>query len=367
MMDRIETVVIGAGVVGLAIARELARRGREVVVLDRATTIGAEASSHNSEVIHAGIHYPAGSLKERLCVAGRDLLYAYCRSRGIAHREVGKLLVATSSDETRVLEKYRDQARSNGAGELEPMTRAEVQALEPEVYCVAGLRSPRTGIIDSHAYMLALQRDLEDAGGHVVLRTAVERGVCRREGLMIEVSGASPDSICAREVVLAAGCESPQVARRMAGLPAGSIPACHYAKGHYFRYAGRPPFGRLVYPVADAGSLGIHVTLDLAGQVRFGPDVEWIAAPDYRFDERRRDRFAAAIRRYYPGLDVHRLEPAYTGIRAKIVGPGASPGDFLAVGPHVHGVSGFVALYGIESPGLTASLALAHHVAKMLD
>jgi L-2-hydroxyglutarate oxidase LhgO len=360
----LDCVVIGAGVVGLATARTLAHSGSEVIVLDAVPVIGAGASSRNSGVIHAGMYYPTGSLKARLCVTGRERLYAYCAERDIAHRRIGKLIVATTSDEIRVLEKYKAQANANGVDDLVWLTPSQVTGLEPEVKCSAALYSPSTGIIDAHEYLLALQADVEAAGGRVVLNTRVSAVRVVPEGFEIVTDG-EPAVRC-RRLVNAAGIEAPRLARHIEGLPPATIPRGYLVKGHYFALQGRSPFRHLVYPVADAASLGIHVTLDVAGAVRFGPDVAWVDSEDYGFDESRRTWFAAAIRRYYPALDESRLQPGYAGIRARITGPDQPVADFRIDGPSDHGVSGLVNLYGIESPGLTASLAIAEHVAMLL-
>lgn len=359
MAERVDVVVIGAGVVGLACARALAQGGRDVLVLERHGQIGAETSSRNSEVIHAGIYYPAGSLKAALCVRGKTLLYGYCRERGIAHRCCGKIIVAGSAAQVPLLEQYRTQARRNGAGTLRWLSGAEVRALEPAVRAEAGVLSDSTGIIDTHAYMLSLQGDLEAAGGAIVFETEVL-------GLAVEAGGLRVTTgevdLLAGAVVNAAGLSAPGVA----GWVCADAPRPRYARGRYYTYQGAAPFSRLVYPVAEAGGLGVHVTLDLAGQVRFGPDVEWIDEVDYSFDDSRRDAFAAAIRGYFPALDPARLQPGYTGIRPKISGPGEPAADFRIDGPAVHGVPGLVNLLGIESPGLTASLAIAETVAEGL-
>jgi L-2-hydroxyglutarate oxidase LhgO len=362
--DTIDCAVIGAGVVGLAVGRALALQGRETMVLEAADAIGTETSSRNSEVIHAGIYYPAGSLKARLCVEGRDLLYAYCAEKGVAHRRLGKLIVAVTDAERPVLAGYLAQARANGVQDLVEISAAEATRLEPALRCVAALHSPSTGIIDSHGYLLALQGDLENAGGVVALKARVTR-VERREGLfLVHVNDEAAPALAARGLVNAAGLHAQAVARTIGGLPAASIPPRHLARGHYYTLSGKSPFGRLVYPVAEAAGLGIHVTLDLAGTARFGPDVQWIDDIDYRFNPAVREKFAAAIRRYYPDLDEARLRESYTGIRPKLSGPGEPAADFLIQGPASHGVPGLVNLYGIESPGLTASLALAEMVAS---
>jgi L-2-hydroxyglutarate oxidase LhgO len=363
-MEVVDCVVVGAGVVGLAVARALALRGQEVVVLDQGSVIGQETSSRNSEVIHAGIYYPAGSLKARLCVEGRRRLYDYCAARGLLHRRTGKIIVATTAAEVRILEDYRAKALANGVDDLAWLTAGQVAGLEPAVRCVSALASPSTGIVSSHEYMLALQGDIEAARGTVVLNTRVAR--VGREGALFAVDTGEGQPLGARRLVNAAGLHAPALAGRIEGLPPQHVPRAWFAKGHYYAYQGRSPFSRLVYPVAEKGGLGIHVTLDTAGAARFGPDVTWIDAVDYAFDDSRRGRFAASIRRYFPALDEARLQPAYTGIRPKISGPEEPAADFLLQGPAVHGVPGLLNLYGIESPGLTASLALAERAADLL-
>ena len=357
MAERCDVVVIGAGVVGLAVARSLARAGRDVLVLERHDVIGSETSSRNSEVIHAGLYYPTGSLKAQLCVRGKALLYKHCAEYGVPHRRIGKIVVATSKAQFAVLESYQRQARINGAGELPWLDRAEVLALEPEVDALAGVYSESTGIIDSHAYMLSLVGDLEAAGGTVAVHaeaTALQRWA---GGVRVRCGDFALDAAL---VVNAAGLSAPAMAARLGGAHRG-----YYAKGHYYTLSGQSPFSRLVYPIADAGGLGVHVTLDLGGQARFGPDVVWQKDEDYAFDERGFERFVAAIRRYYPGLDESRLHPGYTGIRPKLAPAGSGAADFLIEGPAETGVSGFFNLLGIESPGLTASLAIAERVLAM--
>jgi L-2-hydroxyglutarate oxidase LhgO len=368
--EALDAVVIGAGVVGLAVARALALAGREVVVLEGATAIGAHTSSRNSEVIHAGLYYPTGSLKARLCVAGRDALYRYCAENDVPYRRIGKLLVATVEAEIAALHAYKKQAELNGVMDLTWLDAAEAHALEPAVRAVRALLSPSTGIVDSHALMLALQRDLIRSGGSVVLGSPVLGGEVTGDGVSLRVGGEAPTQaptiVRCRSVVNSAGLFAQGVARALDGLPPASIPPCHYAKGHYFVLAQAPPFRRLVYPLAVAGGLGVHVTLDLAGRARFGPDVSWIEDIDYAFDESRAPAFYAAIRRYWPELRDGDLQPGYTGIRPKLGPAGSPPADFVVQGPAVHGVRGLVNLYGIESPGLTASLAIADQVAELL-
>jgi L-2-hydroxyglutarate oxidase LhgO len=366
MEERVDAVVIGAGVVGLAAARALALAGRDVVVLEAAPAIGTHTSSRNSEVIHAGFYYPTGSLKAALCVEGRRALYDYCAGNDVPHQRLGKLVVATTDGEVGALDSYKKQGEANGVGDLRWVEADEARAMEPDVTCVRALHSPSTGIIDSHGLMQAFERDMRRRGGTLVLETPVLAGEVRGAGdIALSVGGAAPTTVRCRTVVNAAGLYAQAVARSMAGLPPASVPACHYAKGHYYVLAGRPPFRRLVYPIAVAGGLGVHVTLDLGGRARFGPDVTWVDGVDYSFDERREAAFYAAIRRYWPALPDGALQPGYTGIRPKL-GPAGTPAqDFVIQGPADHGVPGLVNLYGIESPGLTASLAIADRVAAL--
>jgi L-2-hydroxyglutarate oxidase LhgO len=361
----LDTVVIGGGVIGLAAARALALRGREVVLVEAESTLGNHGSSRNSEVIHAGIYYPTGSLKARTCVAGKHRLYAYCEARGVQTRRLGKLIVATSDRELPVLERIRAQALANGVDDLVPLTAEEVRRREPAVHAVGALWSPSTGIVDSHEYMTALRQDLEELGGTVVTRTPALGGEVGAHGIELELGGQEPMRVSARTVVNAAGLWAPAVARSLKGLPEKAVPVQRYAKGHYFTLSGRSPFSHLVYPVPVPGALGTHVTLDLAGQARFGPDIEWIDSIDYTFDEARAQGFYDAIRRYYPALEDGALAPGYTGIRSKLVVE-AEIADFVIQGRAEHGVAGLVNLYGIESPGLTASLAIAELVADEL-
>jgi L-2-hydroxyglutarate oxidase LhgO len=364
-VEEVDAVVVGAGVVGLAVARALALAGREVLVLDAAEGIGTETSSRNSEVIHAGIYYPAGSLMARSCVAGKHLLYAYCAERGVPHSNCGKLIVATNDEEAGKLEGIRQRAAVNGV-ELRLLSRAEALAMEPALHCTAALFSPSTGIVDSHAFMLALQGDAENAGAVFAFHAPVERGWVTGEGIGIEVGGAERMALRARLLVNAAGLHAPRLARAIEGMPAEHVPTAYYAKGNYFTLTGRSPFARLIYPVPVPGGLGTHLTIDLAGQARFGPDVEWIEQIDYAVDPKRGDSFYAAIRRYWPALPDGALAPGYSGIRPKTVPPGAPAQDFVVQGPATHGVAGLVNLFGIESPGLTASLALAEEVTGLV-
>jgi L-2-hydroxyglutarate oxidase LhgO len=371
-MDQIAATIVGAGVIGLAVARTLARAGHEVLLLEAATAFGTATSSRNSEVIHAGLHHPPGSLKARLCVRGRELLYAYCAERGIAHRRCGKLLVATDAAQEPALAALQTRAEACGVADLHSLTAAQARALEPELQCSAALLSPSTGLIDSHGLMLALLGEAQDRGAVLALRSPLLGARAVAGGFELQVGGAAPMALRTRLLVNCAGLHAQALAQRIEGLEAAHIPPQHWARGHYFSLSGRAPFSRLVYPLPEPGGLGIHVTLDLAGQVRFGPDVEWIATAslgqeDYRVDPARAPGFEAAIRRYWPGLPTGALQPAYAGIRPKCSGPGEPTADFIVSGPTAHGLPGLVNLYGIESPGLTASLALAELVAEVLD
>jgi L-2-hydroxyglutarate oxidase LhgO len=362
-MESVDAIVVGAGVVGLAVARELALAGHEVVILEAEDAIGTHTSSRNSEVIHAGIYYPQGSLKARACVAGKALLYEYCVDHGIPHRRSGKLIVATSEGQENELLSIQQKAHANGVTDVVWLTRQQAAALEPEVSCVAALYSPSTGIIDSHALMLGYLGDAEARGAMLALKTPIEKVEVERGGFALHT--AEMDVAC-RILVNSAGLRAPTVARRIEGFPQERVPRELYAKGNYYSLSGRAPFHHLVYPVPEPGGLGVHVTLDLAGQARFGPDVEWIERIDYAVDPGRAARFYAAIRRYWPGLPDGALLPGYAGIRPKTAGPGEPAPDFEVQGPRAHGVPGLVHLFGIESPGLTASLALAGLVLEEL-
>ena len=364
-MDRVECVVVGAGVIGLAVARQLARSGREVIVLEAADNIGTETSSRNSEVIHAGIYYPAGSLMARTCVSGRPALYAYCREHGIPHRTCGKLVVATTEREVDRLRAIRAHAEGNGVEDIQFLSRGDARALEPALHCVAALLSPSTGIIDSHAFMLALRGDAERDGATFAFLTPLLGAKTTPHGLEIETGGDSPMTLACDLLINAAGLGAPAVARRIEGMPVDRIPPAYLAKGSYFSCSVRAPFSRLIYPVPEPGGLGVHLTLDLAGQPRFGPDVEWIEIPNYDVDPGRVTQFYPAIRRYWPDLPDGALIPAYSGIRPKIVPPAVAVQDFMIEGPADHGLTGLINLFGIESPGLTSSLAIADHVAAL--
>lgn len=366
MADRLDCVVIGAGVVGLAVARRLALAGRQVVVLEAETETAMHTSSRNSEVIHAGIYYPPGSLKARLCVEGREQLYAYCAERRVPHRRIGKLIVACDETELELLQDYQAAARDNGVMDLRALTVAQVAELEPAVRCAGALLSPSTGIIDSHAFMMALRADLEAADGIVLCRSRVLHIDPVRDGFSLRLLGGEGTVAC-RTVINSAGLWAVKLAAGVPGFPREHLPRSFLAKGHYFAWQGRSPFNRLVYPVASGGGLGVHVTLDTGGSARFGPDVTWIDKVDYSFDETRKGAFVEAIERYWPDVQAERLVPGYTGIRPKISGPGEPPSDFVVQGPGEHGVPGLVNLFGIESPGLTAALPLAEAVYQALE
>ncbi len=364
-MERLDCVVIGAGVVGLAVARELALGGREVLVLEAEGAIGTGTSSRNSEVIHAGIYYAKNSLKALLCVEGRHALYAYSKDRGIPHRRCGKFIVATSASQVDELAGIVTKGLANGVDDLAMLTRAEALELEPALECLAAVHSPSTGIIDSHAYMLSLQGDLENAGGMVALKSPVASGRRLQDGILLTANDGM-ELLC-RSVVNAAGLDAPSIVSRFDGLPPSAVPKAYFAKGSYFTLSGRAPFERLIYPVPEAAGLGVHLTLDLGGQAKFGPDVEWVQSPaDLVVDPARGQAFYAEVRRYWPGLKDGALVPGYAGIRPKISGPGQPAADFRIDGPQVHGVPGLVNLFGIESPGLTSSLAIARHVKDLL-
>ncbi len=365
-MERVDAVVIGAGVVGLALARHLALQGREVVVLEAEDRIGTGISSRNSEVIHAGIYYPAGSLKARLCVAGNRALYAYCAAHGVNHRCCGKLIVATDGTQVEALRQLRGRAEANGLADLQWLEAAEALALEPRLRCRAALLSPSTGIVDSHGLMRALRIEAEAHGATVVLKSPVVGGREREGGLEVDVGGAEPMSLQAERVFNCAGLGAVALAHGFEGANHESLPPLprQFAKGSYFSLAGAAPFSRLVYPVPSQGGLGVHLTLDLAGQARFGPDVEWVEREDYDVESHRADSFYAEVRRYWPELPDGALQPAYAGIRPKLHGPGELAPDFLVQREDDHGVHGLVNLLGIESPGLTACLALAEEAAR---
>jgi L-2-hydroxyglutarate oxidase LhgO len=372
-MEQVDAVVIGAGVVGLAVARALALSGREVLVLESENAIGTGTSSRNSEVIHAGIYYPAGSLKARLCVQGKQMLYAYCAERGVAHQQLGKLIVATSPEQVLALEGIRAKAAANGVHDLQKLSAAEAQALEPALACEAALLSPSTGVVDSHGLMLALQGDMENAGGLLALVSPVKH-IGLQHGTAthpIRVTTEDGTELACKLLVNAAGLHAVSLARGMDGLDPSqlpqALPQAYFAKGNYFTLAGRAPFSRLIYPVPEAAGLGVHLTLDLGGQAKFGPDVQWVDDPaDLQVDPRRGDAFYAEVRKYWPALQDGALQPGYAGIRPKINAPHEAAADFMIQGPAEHGVPGLVNLLGIESPGLTSSLAIAEEVCARL-
>ncbi|MEI9407620.1 NAD(P)/FAD-dependent oxidoreductase [Mesorhizobium salmacidum] len=367
-MRTIDCVVAGAGVVGLAIARALALSGREVVVIEKADAIGTVTSSRNSEVIHAGLYYAPGSLKARLCVEGRRLLYAYCAEHNIGHRRAGKLIVASEPGQAGGLRAIETNAKRCGVDDLELLTPGEAERLEPALSCASALLSPSTGIIDSHALMLSLRGDAEVAGASFAFLTCVAGAAIEADAIRIDTRDANGETFAleAGAFVNATGLDAQAVASRIDGFPRGLVPRQWLARGNYFALPGRSPFSRLIYPVPVEGGLGIHLTLDLAGNARFGPDVEWIDSVDYTVEPGRSAVFYEAIRRYWPDLAGDALQPAYAGIRPKLSGPGQASADFMIQGPADHGASQIVNLFGIESPGLTASLAIADHVVELL-
>ena len=365
-METVDCVVVGAGVVGLACARRLAQAGREVLILESEARFGSGISSRSSEVIHAGLYYPPGSLRARLCVPGRDALYTYCAARAIPHRRLGKLLVATDDAQLPQLDAIAACAIANGVQGLRRLSATEACALEPALTCTGALLSPDTGIVDSHALMLALLADAEAAGTTLVTHVPVLGGRCSDAGIELYTGGTAPMTLRARSVINAAGLGAIRLAGALEGFPARCVPVARYAKGNYFALQGRSPFRHLIYPIPEAAGLGVHLTLDLGGQARFGPDVEWIAAPDYRVDSDRAAAFYPAVRRYWPALPDGALTPAHAGVRPKIHGPDEPAADFRLLGPAEHGIAGLVQLFGIESPGLTCCLALADAVAAAL-
>ena len=369
-MDQIQTIVLGAGVVGLAVARQLALEGQEVLLLESADAFGTGTSSRNSEVIHAGIYYPAGSLKARLCVQGRQWLYAYCQDRHIPHKQCGKLIVATSPDQVVQLASIQAKAEANGvvgSDQLKLLSKEQAQAMEPELSCEAALWSPGTGIVDSHALMLSYLADFENAGGMLALNSQfssaqIVQGNGKTQFLVRTVDGTE---ILAESVINSTGLLAPQIARQFSGLKLELLPQAYYAKGNYFSLMGRSPFSRLIYPVPDVAGLGVHLTLDMAGQAKFGPDVEWVQSPDdLSVNPSRGGAFYAEVRKYWPGLKEGALMPSYAGIRPKINSPQETAADFCIMGPQSHGVPRLVHLLGIESPGLTSALAIAFEVSK---
>lgn len=367
MTETLDCVVIGAGVVGLAIAKTLAERGREVIVLEAESAIGTVTSSRNSEVIHAGLYYSAGSLKGRLCVEGKWMLYDYLERHGVDHERCGKLVVATTEDEVAILGNVIAKAAANGCTELDWLDGPEAMKLEPELYCLKALSSPTTGILDTHGYMLSLQGELEAHGGMVALNSPVEGGEVRADGIVLSVGGADPMDVLCTSVINSAGLNAQVIAQFLSGFPAQHVPPRYLCKGNYFTLTGKAPFTQLVYPVPGAASLGCHYTRDLGGQGRFGPDAQWVDEIAYEVDPARGDSFYEQIRHYWPGLTDGALSPAYSGMRPKLQAPGEAAADFRIDGPETHGVKGLVNLFGIESPGLTSSLAIGTYVAALLD
>jgi L-2-hydroxyglutarate oxidase LhgO len=372
-MEQIRAVVIGAGVVGLACARALALRGIDTVILEQHEAFGTETSARNSEVIHAGLYYPAGSLKAELCVAGRHLLYDFCATHGVSHRRCGKLIVATSAAQESRLVALCQQGEINGVDDLQRLSAADARALEPEIKCNAALLSPSTGIIDSHGLMLALLGDAERHGATLAVCSPLLDGAIEDDGFALKIGGNEVTTLKAGIMINAAGLSAVRVTASLAGFPAAQLPTAFYAKGNYYALAGRAPFSRLIYPLPEPGGLGVHLTLDLGGQARFGPDVEWLNNRqnppnefDYSVAPQRADAFYAEVRHYWPGLPDGALAPAYSGIRPKISGPNDPAADFLIQGPETHGIAGLINLFGIESPGLTSSLAIAELVTKKL-
>ncbi|OSQ44869.1 NAD(P)/FAD-dependent oxidoreductase [Thalassospira alkalitolerans] len=369
MTTDIQTVIIGAGVVGLACARALAKTGREVLIIERHDMIGSETSARNSEVIHAGIYYPKGSLKAQFCVAGRDMLYRYCAENGIDHKRTGKLIVATHEDQIPALRDIEKRANENGVNDLVWLDGSQAIAREPALNCVAALESPSTGIVDSHQLMVTLLGEAEANGATLALNTDVVAATYENDVFTIETrdrDGQEMNLTCA-ELLVAGGLHSQTLAHNFTGLAQASVPPQHYARGCYFTLSGKAPFSTLIYPAPEQAGLGIHLTLDLGGQARFGPDVTWVDEPNYDVPAEKRAGFAAAIRRYYPDLDENALQTGYAGVRPKIQAPGEAARDFLISARDAHGIDGLIMLYGIESPGLTASLAIADHVENILS
>lgn len=368
-IDCIDTLIVGAGALGLACAARLARGGQSLMIVEAERQIGSHTSSRNSEVIHAGLYYPPGSLKAELCLEGRERLYRWCATHRVPHRRIGKLLVAVEDAERERLAGLEANARACGVTDLEPVDGQRLQALEPAVRGVAALLSPNTGIIDSHQYLQSLLAHAQSQGSELALDTRITHLEPAADGWFAEgLSAGEPFTLKARQVINAGGLFAVRLAERTEGLAARHVPRLHLCQGRYFSYTGRSPFGHLIYPMPEANTagLGVHATLDLAGQLRFGPDVRYLDVIDYQVDEALREPFAQAIGRYFPGLDPARLAPGYSGIRPKLSGPGEPAADFLIQTPAAHGLPGLVNLFGIESPGLTASLAIAERVAQAL-
>ena len=365
-VERVDVVVIGAGVIGLSVGKALAEAGRDVLVLERHALFGSETSSRNSEVIHAGIYYKPGGWRSRFAVKGRDMLYDYCASRNVAHKKCGKFITAHGDGEREALHRIVECGRANGVDDLEIVTAQQVQKLEPALECDGAIYSPSSGIIDSHGLMLALLGDLENAGGCLVLSSPVEKGRVGEGYIDLDIGGADPMTLRSSTVINSAGLWSDQVALSIEGLPRETIPTLKFGKGQYFTYAGKAPFFHLIYPVPPPDTQGVHYTHDLGGQAKLGPDLTYVSSNiDYDVDASQRDVFAAAARRFWPDIDAEKLIPGYSGIRPKTAMPGEE-GDYIIAGPADHGIAGYVGLYGIESPGLTVNLAIAEHVASIL-
>ena len=367
MQFNVDAVIIGAGVIGLACARKLAAAGLETLVLEKESQIGQGISSRNSEVIHAGLYYPPGSLKARLCRTGREQLYAYCGSHSIPHRQTGKLVVASSEEQVAALTLIADRAKTNGCSEVCLIDGFAAMKIEPELNCVMALHSPRTGIIDSHALMVSLLGDLQKAGGTLAVCTAIDSGDVSNGFILVRTRGEEACEINASYVINSAGLDAPRVASSFQNLPGNTIPQPCYAKGTYFTLTGKSPFKKLIYPVPESGGLGVHLTIDMQGQARFGPDVEWVEKPDYTVDANKAEHFFRAIKTYWPGCELARLQPGYVGIRPKIGTPADFAEDFIIQSEETHGVKGLINLYGMESPGLTACLAIADEVSNKLQ
>ena len=369
MISREKTgaIVVGAGVVGLACARALALRNIETIVIEQHNGIGQETSSRNSEVIHAGLYYPSNSKKAALCTAGKEELYRFCELHKVPFRRCGKIIVATHESHEEKLEALLAQAHTNGVTDIEQLTAKQARDLEPALQCTSALLSPSTGIIDSHAFMLALLGEAESHGATLALNSRVVNGRIDSEGIELLIRCGEEELLLGAEIVInSAGLSAPAIASTLQGFPAAHVPRAYFAKGNYYALSGRAPFSRLIYPIPEAGGLGVHLTLDLGGQARFGPDVEWVQTPDYSVSPSRSSAFYAEVRKYWPDLADNALMPGYCGIRPKISGPKEPAADFVIDGPAVHNVGGLVNLFGIESPGLTASLAIANHACSLL-
>ncbi|MEO1251756.1 MAG: NAD(P)/FAD-dependent oxidoreductase [Pseudomonadota bacterium] len=367
MSERVDTVVIGAGVVGLAVARAFARSGRETILLEKNERIGEETSSRNSEVVHAGLYYRNGGMRAKMCVPGKKLLYAFCEQHGVNHERCEKLIVAHGSDEIEKLSALKTHSERNGVMDLRIIDSAEASRLEPGLACDAAILSPSSGIVDSHGLMLALLGDFEEAGGVLAVRASIDAGRAGEDGIALSVGGEAPMELEANLVINSAGLWADRIARKIDTVPRETIPKIHYGKGQYFSYAGKAPFSRLVYPLPGPDSLGAHYTRDLGGQAKLGPDISYVSSnEDYDVDAGRRDAFARSVQRFWPSLDPEKLSPGYAGIRPKSAGPGEE-GDFIMQGPKTHGVPGYIGLYGMESPALTSCLAIAEHVLTLAE